>query len=361
MNLSNTQKAAISHIEKYALEKKVDVQKTIENVCIMCNIAQEELIKTIATIKNKASVALHFHPDRLNDNLQSVAASLLESGIYKNQFETKISNGKLSPYPEGPRASWENQMFGNVYATAKSFGKERPCYGALDLMRHPDGPSPRFGSCYFILNPSVSQRCTFTYMDSYRNPPEKGTLKVFDLILSGLLTESFERNYALGQDNIRPDALMKKITENLESPYENSAGRMPARNLDHYIEAQVHGAIRLKEDVAILVADPAFQKIRTGMLLEKLCLQYEIKLLWHSGFQMQVSDVPTNFRGSKMPSLAARIAENNRFDVSSIGVAAANLKRHPENWEDRGTYEECLQELKLLWHILLRFGECVVV
>ncbi|MDC2943638.1 DUF3626 domain-containing protein, partial [Bacillus thuringiensis] len=26
-------------------------------------------------------------------------------------------------------------------------------------------------------------------------------------------------------------------------------------------------------------------------------------------------------------------------------------------WSNRGTYEEVLQELKLLWHVLVRFGE----
>jgi hypothetical protein len=27
---------------------------------------------------------------------------------------------------------------------------ERPKYGSLELIRHPDGPAPRFGSCYGI-------------------------------------------------------------------------------------------------------------------------------------------------------------------------------------------------------------------
>ena len=117
----------------------------------------------------------------------------------------------------------------------------------------------------------------------------------------------------------------------------------------------------MKEDVEILVADPAFRKTPIEILFEKLCREYKIKLLWHSGFQMQVTDVPVNFRGSKMPSLAARIAKDHRFDASTIGAAAAELKRHPGKWKDRGAYEECLQELKLLWHVLLRFGERIVV
>ncbi|MGQ7111171.1 DUF3626 domain-containing protein, partial [Escherichia sp. TWPC-MK] len=32
---------------------------------------------------------------------------------------------------------------------------------------HPDGPAPRFGSCYFLLSPKVSSRSTYTYLDSH--------------------------------------------------------------------------------------------------------------------------------------------------------------------------------------------------
>ena len=57
-----------------------------------------------------------------------------------------------------------------------------------------------------------------------------------------------------------------------------------------------------------------------------------------------------------MPSLAARVALDGRIDAAAIGVAARALKRDPAAWSDRGDYATVLQELKLLWHVLVRFG-----
>ncbi|RED75731.1 uncharacterized protein DUF3626 [Cohnella phaseoli] len=60
-----------------------------------------------------------------------------------------------------------------------------------------------------------------------------------------------------------------------------------------------------------------------------------------------------------MPSLAGRIAIDNRIDASAIGIAVNDLRRNPERWRDRGSYEEALQELKFMWHVLVRYGEIV--
>ncbi|ETT29381.1 hypothetical protein C161_30151 [Paenibacillus sp. FSL R5-192] len=58
-----------------------------------------------------------------------------------------------------------------------------------------------------------------------------------------------------------------------------------------------------------------------------------------------------------MPSLAKRIAKSDLIDADIIGSAAMDLKRNPSHWSDRGTYTEVLQELKLLWHVLVRYGK----
>ena len=76
---------------------------------------------------------------------------------------------------------------------------QRPKYGALNLMLHPEGPAPRFGSCYFLLSPKVSSRSTYTYLDSHQDPKEKGTYEEFDMILAALLEETFVRDFAIGE------------------------------------------------------------------------------------------------------------------------------------------------------------------
>jgi hypothetical protein len=64
-----------------------------------------------------------------------------------------------------------------------------------------------------------------------------------------------------------------------------------------------------------------------------------------------------DFRGSTMPSLAARVAKDGIVDAEAIGRGVGDLSRDPGAWKDRGTYAEVLQEFKLLWHVLVRFGE----
>lgn len=357
MPLTSSQAAALAHIEQYALARKEAATAVMEEVCAMSAIARELLEEVIYLIQTQARVALHFHPDRLDQHHTSVAEALLSCGLYKNQFETGLSNGKLSPLRGSSRDSWEQKLFGDAYASSEIAVEERPRYGALDLMRHPDGPAPRFGSCYFLLKPRLTQRSTFTYLDSHRNPAERGTINVFEDLMAALLLECFERQYALGEKDITPARLMNYLHNSLSKPYPDLANRAPARNLDHYIEAQLHGKVTLENDVEMLVADPSFQEKPTGETLRQLCQKWGIALRWHGGFRLALADVPGDFRGNQMPSLAARVAPKGLLTAARIGEAAAELKRYPQRWQDRGSYEHCLQELKLLWHVLLRFGE----
>ena len=140
-------------------------------------------------------------------------------------------------------------------------------------------------------------------------------------------------------------------------PFEDSAERPPGRNLNHYIEAQVHGDISLKRDAEILVASPCFKGSSLEGNFERLCERYGIELFWHGGFRLHVNEVPDDFRGPTMPSLAERVSTSDYVDALMIGKAAADLRNNPLQWADRGTYEVVLRELKCLWHVLVQFGE----
>lgn len=115
--------------------------------------------------------------------------------------------------------------------------------------------------------------------------------------------------------------------------------------------------VSLADDVEFLIADPSFKDTDTGDCIEKLCGKFQITLHWHAGYTLSTDDVPSDFRGASMPSLAKRVAPDGVLNVKKIGDAAASLKRRPEDWRDRGSEPEVLQELKLLWHVLLRFGQ----
>ncbi|MBM7564757.1 hypothetical protein JOC55_001698 [Paenibacillus sacheonensis] len=322
----------------------------------MTNVERETYEDAVMKLKTHARVALHFHPDRPDAAMRSIAEALLENGTYKSQFETFISNGSVSAYPGGERDLWEKNLFGGAYQIDGATDNERPKYGALDVMLHPDGPAPRFGSCYFLLYPEVSRRCTYTYLDSHQDPKDKGTLEEFDLVIAALMRDAFVSECALGERNLTAGSLVRHLLVNLELPFQDPSQEQPCRNLNHYIEAQVHGDISLQEDVSMLVADPSFQGTHVGEILEQLCLKYAIDLYWHRGFSLSAEQVPADFRGPSMPSLAQRIAQGGWIDASMIGAAAMDLKRHPHAWSDRGTYQEVLQELKLMWHVLVKYG-----
>jgi Protein of unknown function (DUF3626) len=353
MKLTSSQQEALLYFTRYAKEHKEEARATINHILNMSNISVDLFEEAIHHIKSYAHIGLHFHPDRPTSTMNTVADSLLIHGEYKSQFETLISNGKVSPDPGGDRDLWEKSIFGGAYQMEGALMCDRPKYGALNLMLHPDGPSPRFGSCYFLLSPKVSSRSTFTYLDSHQNPLEKGTYQAFDMIMAALLEEVFLRDFALGEKNVTPGNLIHHLLNHLEHGLK---GRVPSRNLNHYIESQIHGPISLKEDVEVLVADPSFKNTSVGRTLEQLCVKYSIDLTWHMGFILHVDDVPADFRGPSMPSLANRIALKNEIDAHTIGLAVMDLKQNPDAWSERGTYEEVLQELKLLWHVLVRYG-----
>jgi hypothetical protein len=146
------------------------------------------------------------------------------------------------------------------------------------------------------------------------------------------------------------------LLSNFENGVINLSQKEASRNLNHYIEAQIHGDISLKEDVEMLVVDPSYQDTPIGEILKTLCSKYSIVLKWHMGFELLVDEVPIDFRGSSMPSLAKRIAKDRYINASTIGAAVMDLKCNPESWSERGTMADVLQELKLLWHVLVRYG-----
>jgi hypothetical protein len=355
LELHASQRAAIEHVTRQARARNELARTTLAEVCAMSNIAHAELEHARANIREHARIALHFHPDRPDAEHRSVAQNLLAQGIYKSQFETRMSNGSVTAFPGGARDSWERKLFGGAYHGEDVLDAHRPKYGALDLMRHADGASPRFGSCYFVLAQHVSARATFTYLDSHQDPTQTGTLEQLDDVLAALLLESFTRDFAVGEKNIRPAQLVAHLCERLPAPYEDPAGAAPTRNLDHYVEAQVHGPVRLRQDVELLVADPSFRGTHTGQMLLELAERYAIRLAWHRGFWLAPHEVLGDFRGPGMPQLAARVARAGRVDAAAIGEAAMALHRTPEDWPYIAGVAP-LQQLKLLWHVLVRYG-----
>lgn len=355
MPLHPSQDQAIAYVAAQARARRQAARERSDEILRMSNATSAAYDDAIAQLRSHARVALHFHPDRPDANGRSVAAGLLDTGTYRSQFETLLSNGHLAPSADSPRDQWERRMFGGAYQLDGTASTHRPKYGALDLMLHADGPAPRFGSSYLVLRPSVLPRCTFTFLSSHE-AHIAGSFDELDDVVGSLLFEAFTRDFAVGERNIRPAQLVEHLRTRLDEPIAARLSRPLARNLDHFVEAQVHGPVALADDVEALVADPSFRGTPTGATLAELGQRYGLAIHFHRGSLLPASEVPIDVRGPTMPSLAARVARDGAVDARAIGEAAVALFRDPRPWADRGTYAEVVQELKLLWHVLVRCG-----
>jgi hypothetical protein len=109
--------------------------------------------------------------------------------------------------------------------------------------------------------------------------------------------------------------------------------------VDHYVEAQVHGPLRLAQDVEALVIDPVYSGTPHGDTLLATAARYGIAAEYHDGFVLPVSAVPTDkvegpFRwqalcaGGHARAVAERVAgERGMLDAAVIGAAAPREER----------------------------------
>ena len=251
-------------------------------------------------------ITINFHPDapfRGRPTIEALAADR----IYRSQFETGTSNGGLTAHPGGDRWLWESRIFGGAYDEAAP--ALRPKYGALNYRNQVTGGSPRFGSSHLRLRPHVLPRATFCYPDSYHAPLAFGVMQRMALI--ALAEQQPERQ----PGSVDP--------------------------LDDYIEAHVHGALSLADDVEALVLDASYRGTHVGSVAASLPCPVE----WHAGFRLSRDklDGCAAYRGQDHAELAASMMTGGVLTPRGIGNALQCGLSDP-------------QSLKRVWHCVARFG-----
>jgi hypothetical protein len=302
--------------------------------------------RLVADTLRRSRLTVNFHPDRLVDG-RTVAEHLASSGRYYSQFVTGISSGRVG----GDRDRWEQRMFGGAYQRDGVTAEDRPVYGGLDLAGHTDGAAPRFGSCYLQLHADAVPRATFSHGDSVTEPTVVGTADVFEPVLAAVLDAVQAHGCALGVSAEDPLTWWHRVASAVRS--------RPGRCMDDYVEAQIHGGVDLRRDVAAVVADPSLRDTPTGTALASLPQRYGLALRWHSGFRLTAGQVPADLRGDVAPVLAAHLCaryDTDHLDAAVLGRAARSVVREPGAWATFGDKEQVLQELKYLWHILVITG-----
>lgn len=275
---------------------------------------------------------------------RTVAAGLLADGQYRPQFETGISNGGRSAVPGGDRMRWETLLFDSVYDNEPL---ARPVYGALDVFSDSYGGSPRFGSCFVVLKPHCLGRATLCVGDSHVGPVDVGTTEDLVSILAGAVEEcatgtGFGRRQSV-------DAFLDVL-----SSAPRPAGS--ARELDQYIEAQVHGGVDLAQDVDSVILDPSFRRTDVHRDVELAADRYGFDVGWNEGSELNPEAIVPEFRGGDMLPLARGIVRpDGLVDAASVGRALASLPfTAPTLFGD--AEDSPLQRYKKLWHCCLKFG-----
>ncbi len=350
------QKHALARVEEKA--RKRSRESRLEVARILANSGAPRQMDTLRrSIAANARIALHFHPDRLvGENFETVVEKLHRTGRYLSQFVTGVSSGSVSAYPGGVRDEWERELFENAYHEGNVAAEDHPVYGALTVFRSSDGPSPRFGSSYFVLHPECSQRSTFTYGDTYSRPTHVGTLNCLDDILRAFFHDVAQSGCALGQEGLSVVQVADHLTHDLQYSLSEVIASPAMRNLDDYIEAQVHGGVELLRDVTHLVADSSYRATEFESWFGRLSERYEVQLCWHPGFVVNPSDIPEDFRGPKARRLARRIGKSGSVNAFLIGEAASAMTQNSKDCDDFGDMNECLRVLRQLWHAVVAFG-----
>lgn len=309
--------------------------------------------KALERIQSNTQIAIHFHPERFTKDGYSVAAGLLRTGRYQTQYETGISSGSPTAFPGGARDEWEKTFFGGLYHQEASKLLERPKYGALMLAGHLDGPAPRFGSCYLVLDFKLNSRSSYTYGGNQGDLEHQktGTWENLDRVMLALLKAAEEGNKVLGLEEKSIATLLNRI-----GVYNQGAGAPLGNALDSFVEAQVHGPISLKEDVVKLVADSSFKQSEIHSVLEQFSDRFEVELDWYPGYILPVSEVPNHFRGYQIGPLVERIARDGILTTAKIGEAANDFQRRPESWPYLGEGLEPLTYFRRVWHALVYHG-----
>ncbi len=355
--LTESQVNAVNHVRLCAVKYH---QAALENATHLLDQADMPIaryVNALAVIQAKTPIDVSFHPDRLCAGGENVAASLLNSGTYSNQFETGISNGGLSAFKGGNRDEWERRLFGGAYQGAEVAAKARPKYGALNLMNYWDGACPRFGSCHFRLKAAIASRCTYAYGDSSTNPDNVVVLDQFDAVLVALMKDVVSSQATLRASGLDLSAFLDRLIG--EDFLFQTSGSLsaPGRSLDECIEVHIHGALNLAEDVEWLAADASFYGTECGEQLVQLSERYRFAIFWKPHLELATSLVPDDFRGSVMVPLAQRIAPDGVLNAAKIGDAVVALSESPEAWAEWGSTAQTLQYLKQIWHVLVAFGQ----
>jgi hypothetical protein len=336
-SLGSCQRTAIDHVRTLAAHSHSQALPTLMERARSIGINEEHLWAMLTWIRDCASIIIHVRLDSVGQFLES-------DTHYRNQFETKTSNGMLNT---DTRTQWESDLFGGSYGNSAPV--DRPKYGVLDVMNDHRGVvcAYHYGDSYLVLK-NVRLRCSFAPEDS--GGISGSRLAVLDQYAHVLL--EYEDNELLEVARIAnaPEGSKERIGNSLL--------------LSEYKEAQIHGEIDLKKHVKRLVvnerhhtADADFGEARVRALCHKHGWEVSwmdnerkrriseersrvdpigFKVNWSNGDVIACAEVPDVLPGEKPPPsehgrLRPALSPNNSSSGASTAArtSSSSPRRRP--------------------------------
>jgi Protein of unknown function (DUF3626) len=91
--ITRAQTAALATVRARALDALHEARTKLASILARHGISQEGEGLLMSRMSRNARVTLNLHPDRLRRDGISVAEGLRREGLYRNQFETGVTNG----------------------------------------------------------------------------------------------------------------------------------------------------------------------------------------------------------------------------------------------------------------------------
>lgn len=153
-----------------------------------------------------------------------------------------------------PRIQWEQNLFNKEYEKATAIEKVK--YGALNLFNLPNGTASclGYGDVFFVLKPELNKRISFVNGDS-------------SIMMFHICTFKYPTALLVHLNDRMLKDLILCVTKNI-SPKANY----------NYIEAQIHGPIKISTDIEKLVV-PNTTKLSADKIfaLRDFCSNNNIK------------------------------------------------------------------------------------
>lgn len=295
------QAQAVLHVRKRCARLNREFLPILMQRAEILGFSPQEVVQTLAYIRDEAPLIIHL-------DIEKCGSQLAFDSHYRNLFETREECDAISIHANS-RKDWERKLFGSSYNQAEPF--DRVKYAVLNVTNDPQGVrccTPIYGSSYLLLR-GVRLRTTFSAEDSAElDASELATVDCYAHVLARFTDLELRATLEVGTKR-RPGITSLTIMA--------------------YKEAQIHGEIRLRDHVELVMAHPAMSESSKAMV-EKLALCCNAPLVWmdtaEDNGEVVASELMLDVMGAYQEMAAAEVA--NYEDQLLNQVLEASQEEH---------------------------------